>query len=89
MLTLNREMTQGPQEDQMWRFGGTITHEDSNVDELFHQSLPHEVVAEIYDDVMGGLPGSGLELADVLENWDALEPDLKAEIEHRMPPEAA
>lgn len=87
-FTLNREMTQGPQEDQMWRFRVTRTSEDSPVEELFYVPLPHELVVQIYDDEVG-LPGTGLELANVLDNWNALEPRLRGEIEQRMPPELA
>ena len=83
---LIREMTQGPQRDQAWRFRVMRTQEGSDVVEEFDVPLPNELVAEIYDDEVG-LPATGLELDDVLDNWDALKPRLRDEIEQRMPPE--
>ena len=82
---LIREMTQGPQRDQAWRFRVMRTQEGSDVVEEFDVPLPNELVAEIYDEEVGLRP-SGLELDDVLD-WDALEPRLRDEIEYRMPPE--
>ena len=87
-FTLNREMTQGPQDDQMWRFHVTRTREGF-APEMSYALLSHELVAQIYDDAMGGLPGSGLELQNVLENWDALEPRLRTEIEIVLPADGA
>jgi len=85
-ITLNREMTQGPQGGQ-WRFSVRRTRRDSDVGEIIDQPLSHEVVAQIYDEVMGGIPGTGLELRNVLENnWDRLEPRLRNEIERRISP---
>jgi len=60
--------------------------EGSDVVEEFDIALPNELVAGIYDDEVG-LPATGLELDDVLDKWDALEPRLRDEIEYRMPPE--
>ena len=85
-FTLNREFTQGPQDDQMWRFHVARTREGF-ANETSYVLVSHELVAQIYDDVMDGLPGSGLELDDVLQNWDALESHLRDEIEMVLPPE--
>jgi hypothetical protein len=84
-FTLNREMTQGPGEDHMWRFHVMRTREGSDVQEMFDQPLPHESVARIFREVIGEVPATGLELKNVLENWDRLEPRLLTAIERRIP----
>ena len=83
-FTVNPEMTQGPQEDQMWRFRVTKTSEGSPVQELIYVPLPHAIVVQIYAEEIG-LPGTGLALANVLDNWFVLEPRLRHEIGQRMP----
>ncbi len=60
---------------------------DGFAPEMFYVPLTHQIVARIYNRVMGGLPATGLELDDVLDNWDTLEPRLRAEIETLLPPE--
>jgi hypothetical protein len=85
-IAVNREMTQGPRDGQ-WRFRVTRTREHSNVRETTDVPLSHGIVVEIYRSVMGGLPATGLERENVVENWDRLESRLRAEIERRIPPD--
>jgi hypothetical protein len=82
-IALNREMTRGP--NGVWIFRLTRTREHSNVRETMDERLSHEVVVEIYRSVMGGVPATGLSRENVMENWDHLEPRLRAEIEKRIP----
>jgi hypothetical protein len=84
---LIREMTQGPPEDRAWRFRVMRTQGGSDVVEEFDIALPNDLVAKIYDDEVGS-PATRIELDDVLDNWDALVPRLRDEIEYRMPPES-
>jgi hypothetical protein len=84
-IALNREMTRGP--NGVWIFRLTRTREHSNVRETMDERLSHEVVVEIYRSVMGGVPATGLSRENVMENWDHLEPRLRAEIEKRIPPD--
>jgi hypothetical protein len=86
-FNLNREMTQGPQENQMWNFRVTKTREGSAVEEMFDQQLPHYSVVRIFRDVLGRLPANGLGRDDVVEHWNALEPRLRAEIATPLPPD--
>ncbi|HXM94454.1 MAG TPA: hypothetical protein VOA64_09405 [Candidatus Dormibacteraeota bacterium] len=83
-FTLNRDMTQGPQ-DRMWRFHGTQTREGSDVVEMFDQPLPHDTVVRVFRDEMGAVPGIGLGRDEVVENWERLEPRLRAEIARLLP----
>ncbi len=84
-LVLVRELTQGPKDGE-WAFGARRTRAGSDVGESISQPLSHEVVVRIYRDVFGEEPATGLELVHVLENWDKLEPFLRAEIEKRINP---
>lgn len=83
-FTLNRDMTQGPQ-DRTWRIRIIETHEDSNVVSTFDQLLPHDDVVRLFRDAMGGVPGNGIGSDDIVRNWDRLEPLLRAEIERLHP----
>jgi hypothetical protein len=84
-IALNREMTRGP--NGVWTFRLTRTREHSSARETMDERLSHEVVVEIYRSVMGGVPATGLSRENVMENWDHLEPRLRAEIEKRIPPD--
>jgi len=84
-IALNREMTRGPINGE-WIFRLTRTREHSNVRETMDEPLSHTVVVEIYRSVMGRVPATGLNRENVMENWDHLEPRLRAEIEKRISP---
>ncbi len=82
-FTLDREM-QFPV-DRGWKFRVTRTREDSVAVETFEQLLSRGVVVQIFRDVMGAIPATGLEQDDIEENWDRLEPRLRAEIAKLIP----
>ena len=85
-IALNREMTRGPIDGE-WRFRWTRTRKHSNMRETSDEPLSHQVVVQIYQSVMGGVPATGLARENVMENWDHLEPRFRAEIEKRIPAE--
>jgi len=79
-ITLLKDFTQGPLNGQ-WKFR---TSTGSNVIKLEDISVPHPVILKIYRDVVGPEPADGLELANVMENWNTLEPRLNLEIAFLM-----
>jgi hypothetical protein len=85
-VVLNRDLTQGSQDGE-WTFGVSRTRTGSSVSETIWPRLSHEVVVRIYRDAIGALPATGLELSNVLDKWDQLEPRLRAEIEGQICPD--
>lgn len=86
-FTLDREM-HGPR-GQGWWFIVTRTRVGSSVQELIEQTLPHELVVEIFREAVGDVPANGLAYDDVVKHWEAVEPRLRAEIEKVLPADRA
>jgi hypothetical protein len=81
-ITLLKEFTQGPLNGK-WKFR---VRTGSNVTNLEDVPVPHPVILKIYSDVVGPAPADGLERANVMENWNTLEPHLNLEIASLMTP---
>lgn len=79
-ITLLKDFAQGSLNGQ-WKFR---TSTGSNVIKLEDISVPPSVILKIYRDVVGPEPANGLELANVMENWNTLEPRLNLEIAFLM-----
>ncbi len=77
-----RQVTRTPDGD--WYFGFTRTRQSSAVGEVGAQDLSNEVVLQIFRQTIGPEPATGLEAENIRENWDRLEPPLRAEIEKRV-----
>ena len=86
-FTLDREM-HGPK-GQGWWFIVSRTREGSSVAELIEQTLPYELVVEIFREAVGAVPATGLAYDDVVQHWEAVEPRLRAEIEKVLPADGA
>ena len=57
--------------------------------ELIEQTLPHDLVVEIFRETVGDVPANGLAYDDVVQHWEAIEPRLRAESEKPLPADRA
>jgi hypothetical protein len=70
--------------DGDWSFGFTRTRQGTDEGEVGAQDLSKEVVLGIYRHVVGPEPSIGLDVQQILDNWDRLEPALTGEIGQRV-----
>ena len=67
--------------DGDWAFGYVT---DPIIRDVGSCEISKEVVLGIYREVVGQEPSTGLDVQQILDNWDRLEPRLAAEVAQRV-----